>query len=331
MFDYLTEAQRLRQHDTPFVLATVVRVERPTSAKPGAKAIVTGDGELQGWIGGSCARPTVIREALKALVDGQPRLLHLSPSEMLRGIPSEGLVEVPLTCASGGTLEIYLEPYLPQPHVLAIGHLPVVEALVNFAKDLGYRASVMGQGVTHEEHPRADAVLELDLGALPITPNTYVVVASHGNYDETALEVALRSDAVYVAIVASKKRAASVLDYLRESGLTEAQLHKLKFPAGLDIGAATPEEIALSIVAEMVTIRRRRTADDRRVDSVADLSSVVGNQSSSAEAICPTCGMTVNKATALHTHEYKGIRYYFCCPNCKRHFVKDPEMLHTTH
>jgi xanthine dehydrogenase accessory factor len=327
MFDYLTEAQRLRERDVPFVLATVVRVERPTSAKPGAKAIVTrdsdGDGELRGWIGGSCASPTVVREALKALADGQPRLLHLSPTEMLRGIPSEGLVEVPLTCASGGTLEIYLEPHLPQPHVLTIGHLPVVEALVNFAKDLGYRASVMGQGVWREEYPRADSVLELDLDALPINKNTYVVVASHGNYDETALEVALRSEAAYVAIVASKKRAASVLAYLRESGLTEAQLGKLKFPAGLDIGAATPEEIGLSIVAEMVQLRRRGQWVSGTVDS-EQASSV------SHEAICPTCGMTVDKAKALHTHEYNGVMYYFCCPNCKRHFVKDPEKMLAT-
>ncbi len=346
MFDVLTEAARLRATGTPFVLATVVRIEKPTSAKPGAKAIVLADGSLQGWVGGSCAQPTVVRESLKALQDGQPRLLHLGPPEQLSGIARNGLVEVPLTCASEGTLEIYIEPYLMQPQLVLIGHLPVVEALSALGKDIGYEVTVIGQGATAERFPRADRVAEwtgdgrreTDDRVIPsfvprLPSQAYVVIASHGNYDEPALEMALCSDAAYVALVASQKRLAGILDYLRDSGLSETQLAKLKCPAGLDFGAVTPEEIALSILAEIVQVRRgKRTEDGRRGTEGSDPFSVLRPPSffgertlNPGEAFCPTCGMIVEITTALHVLEYAGEMKYFCCPQCKRRFEKTPE------
>ncbi len=342
MFDFLSEARRLRDAGEPFALATVVRADRPTSAKPGAKAIVTADGKLHGWVGGSCASPTVIRESLKALQDGQPRLVHLGPEEMLAGIARDGLVEVPLTCASGGTLEIYIEPFLPRPHLLAVGHLPVVAALVELGADMGFVVTVMGQSATAEDFPRADRVQPLDFEGLRahVAPHTCVVVASHGNYDEPALEAVLRCEppAAYIALVASPRRAAAVKDYLRESGLSEAQLARLKCPAGLDIGAVTPEEIALSILAEIVQLRR--TGAIARRDLPATTPAAHATQAGApppapafageralqpGETICPTCGMIVEVATAIHTSEYGGQTYTFCCPSCKRRFEKDPE------
>jgi len=343
MFDFLSEAQRLRDAGAPFVLAIVVRTDKPTSAKPGAKAIITADGKLHGWVGGSCASPTVIREALKALEDGQPRLVHLSPQEMLRSIPQEGLVEVPLTCASGGTLEIYVEPCLPRPHLLAVGHLPIVAALVELGVDLGFEVTVIGQGATADDFPRAGRVLSLDFEELQahITPRACVVVASHGNYDEPALEAALKREppAAYVALVASPRRAAAVKDYLRESGLSEAQLARLKCPAGLDIGAVTPEEIALSILAEIVQLRRTGvlahpkpypalTGAPKPTEASATAPAFVGERAlRPGETICPTCGMIVEIATAIHTSDYGGQTYVFCCPQCKRRFEKDPEKM----
>jgi xanthine dehydrogenase accessory factor len=324
MNDYLQQALALQRAGKAFVLATVVRAERPTSARPGAKAIVTADGEMRGWVGGSCAQPSVIREALKALSDGQPRLLRLCPAEQLGRAPQTGTVEVALTCISGGTLEVYIEPHLPKPVLLVVGHLPVVEALSALAKGLNYEIAVVGLDATRERFPQADTVLDrLDFAHFDPDEHTYVVVASHGNYDEEALEWALNTRAGYVALVASPRRGESVRAYLRDSGLSDAQLARLKCPAGLDLGASQPEEIALSILAEIVQSRRRQQA------SVADGTEPVPQPAAEApaapaEARDPVCGMMVEVATARYTSQYAGQMYYFCAAGCRRLFEKEP-------
>jgi xanthine dehydrogenase accessory factor len=316
MFDYLDKAFSLQKEGQPFALATVVRAERPTSAKAGAKAIVTTDGALTGWVGGSCAQPTVIREALKALQDGQPRFVRLCPPEKLgRGAP-DSIIEVALTCISGGTLEVYIEPYLPRPHLVVVSHLPIAEALATLGKGLHYSVTVLGLDATPNRFPQADLVLDrLDFSQISLTTQTYVVVATHGNYDEEALGWALGTEAAYVALVASPKRAEAVLQYLRETGVAEARLTRLKCPAGLDIGASTPEEIALSILAEIVQLRRRAPM------AVVETS----RRLVSTEAIDPVCGMTVEIATARYVAAHAGQTYYFCSAGCKRSFEKEPE------
>src|SRR5215475_14095080 len=183
--DFHDKVTELRNTGNPFAVATVVRAEKPTSAKVGAKAIITDDSKLSGWIGGSCAEPTVKREAQKAMQDGQPRLIRLCPPEKMGQAPQEGVIEIALTCISGGTLEIYIEPQLAQPHLVVIGHLATAEALVSLGKALSWRVSLMGLDVTRERFLHADLVLdELDFSRLTITGNSYIVVASHGNYDE---------------------------------------------------------------------------------------------------------------------------------------------------
>src|SRR4030095_14097211 len=200
-------------------------------------------------------------EAKKVLQDGQPRLIRLCPTEKLGTAPQEGVTEIALTCISGGTLEIYIEPQLAQPHLVVIGHLATAEALVNLGKDLGWRVSLMGLDVTSERFPSADHIFdELEFSQLTITKNAHIVVASHGNYDEDMLVAALQSEAPYVALIASKKRASAILQYLNEANLTQEQIARLKYPAGLDFGAVTPEEIALSILAEIVQRRRHSEA-----------------------------------------------------------------------
>ena len=198
--DFIPHLHTLHQSGHPFVIATVVRAEKPTSAKAGAKAIITEDGKLTGWIGGSCAEPTVKREAKKALLDGQPRLIRLCPPENLGQAPQEGVIEIALTCISGGTLEIYIEPQLAQHHLVVIGHLATAEALVNLGKGLGWRVSLMGTEVSRERFPNADVVMDhLHFSHLAVNANTSVVVASHGNYDEDMLVAALHSPAPYVS------------------------------------------------------------------------------------------------------------------------------------
>jgi xanthine dehydrogenase accessory factor len=316
--DYFDKAAALHQQGQPFVLATVVRAERPTSAKPGMKAIITADGTLTGWVGGSCAQPTVIREALQSLRDGQPRLLRLCPPDRLGQKSQDGVVEVALTCVSGGTLEVYIEPQLPKPHLVAVGHLPVTEALVTLGKALGYRVTVIRLEGATDSLPQADQVLDqIDFSQIEVTPQTYIVVASHGNYDEEALEAALKTEAGYVALVSSRQRAEAVLEYLRDAGVPDESLSRLKYPAGLDFGAVTPEEIALSILAEIVQHRRRPPdeAEHRQTPT----------QTESENATDPVCGMTVEVATARYAVQLNGDVYYFCCAGCQRSFEKEPE------
>ena len=313
MIDPILElAYQLTKSGEPFVLATVVWCERPTSAKPGARAIIRADGQMTGWIGGSCAQPVVLREAARLLREGgESYLLRLgvSETETVRG----DLRTFPMSCASGGVLDIYMEPHFPQPQLLLIGDSPVIAALSRLAPVLNFSVSQFAF---------------TDFGQLPINEQTYMLVASHGQYDEDALEKALRSPARYVGMVASRRRADTCRDYLRGSGLTEEEIKRLKAPAGLDVGAATPEEIAASILAELVQVRRRglpghaqgerRPAEDR-VERHEDVPAPVET------AIDPICGMTVEIATARHRSAYEGRDYYFCCPACKRLFENSPQ------
>ncbi|HEX9331302.1 MAG TPA: XdhC family protein [Anaerolineales bacterium] len=322
--DFYDQIQALHNTGNPFAIATVVRAEKPTSAKVGAKAIITEDGALSGWIGGSCAEPTVKREAKKALQDGLPRLIRLCPPEKMGMAPQEAVIEIALTCISGGTLEIYIEPQLAQPHLIVIGHLATAEALVRLGKGLGWRVSLMGLDVTRERFPNADHIFdELDFSRLAINKNTYIVVASHGNYDEDMLVAALQSEAPYVALIASKKRANAILQYLNEASLTQEQIARLKYPAGLDFGAVTPEEIALSILTEIIQ-RRRQPLIANSNSPVASIQLPMA-QNSVLEARDPVCGMTVEIATAHFISEYDGKTYYFCAAGCKRSFDKEPQ------
>ena len=316
---FLEEAFKLSQAGEPFALVTVVRAEKPTSAKPGARAIVTADGRLTGWVGGSCAEPTVKREALNAIQDGQARLLRLCPPEKRGELPQEGVIEINMTCISGGTLEIYIEPQLAQPHLLVVGHLATAEALVKLAKTLEFRVTVMGLETTPERFPEADRVLDrLDFSQVDIGPNSFVVVASHGNYDEDALEGALRTKAGYVALISSKIRASAILQYLRDSNLPAERIGQLKYPAGLNLGAITPSEIAISILAEIVQVHRRQ--QQRKEGKQTTLSEDIEQ----AVAKDPVCGMMVEVASARYTSQYEGVTYYFCAKSCQTSFEREP-------
>jgi len=328
--DFYDKVQELRKTGDPFAIATVVRAEKPTSAKVGAKAIITEDARLDGWIGGSCAEPTVKREAKKALQDGQPRLIRLCPPEKMGQAPQEGVIEIALTCISGGTLEIYIEPQLAQPHLVVIGHLATAEALVRLGKGLGWRVSLIGTEVTPERFPLADKIIDyadflgLDFSQLVSRSNTYIVVASHGNYDEDMLVAALQTNAPYIALIASKKRATAILQYLNEANLTQEQIARLKYPAGLDFGAVTPEEIALSILAEIIQRRRSPTPNSLLSASLLSTLELPIALPLETEALDPVCGMTVEIATAHFTSQYNGKTYYFCAAGCKRSFDREP-------
>jgi xanthine dehydrogenase accessory factor len=214
----LAEAGRLAAEGSPFALATVVNVERPASARRGDHAVVTPDGALQGWVGGACTEPTVVREALAALADGEARVVRVQGG-----------------CESEGTIEVLVEPQLPAPLLAVVGDSPSARTLAELARTIGWRVSTeLGQG--------ADAV----------------VVASMGQADENTLEVALAGEAGYVGLVASAKRGSAVLADLRSRGLDEETLARIRCPAGLDLGPSSQEEIAVAILAELVAWRHTK-------------------------------------------------------------------------
>ena len=322
-------AHELAQAGRPFVLATVVWREQPTSAHVGARAIVQPDGSITGWVGGSCTQPVVLREALRVLREGgDPFLLRLGSPET--GVLRRDVRIFPMTCTSGGALDIFMEPHLPQPRLLLIGDSPVLAALNMLASALNFT-------VTSLSHA--------DVSQFAPDEQTYILVASHGEYDEDALEQALRSPARYVGMVASQRRAGAVRDYLRDSGLDEAQIARLKAPAGLDIGATTPQEIAASILAELVQVRRRGALTSPPAPASQDVGAQFiapdaqeqvqegeskGEQELSATplpatALDPVCGMIVEIATARHRSTHDGREFYFCCPACKRLFERNPQ------
>src|SRR5256712_6764489 len=247
--ELLALAAELERRGEAFALATVVRCEAPTSAKSGAKVLVREDGSVQGWVGGACAEPVVVREALEALRDGRPRLIGLYGEGGRIPGRTEGVLEYEMTCHSGGTLEIYVEPYLPKPLLVPVGHGPVGEPLAPLGHAADYSIAAL----------REDAIRE-GLDQLSLTQRASVVVATHAESDEEALEQVLGTGASYVSVVASRRRAAVILERLKQRGVPPEHLARLKAPAGLDIGPVTPEEIAVSILAEV--IQHHRTEED---------------------------------------------------------------------
>jgi xanthine dehydrogenase accessory factor len=345
MYDeFYAKAHELTQKGEPFVTATVVRAEKPTSGKPGDKAIVTADGVMYGWIGGNCAQPTVIKEGLRALAADESRLIRLS-AEPDKQTPREGLLDLPMTCFSGGTLEIFIEPQYARPRLLIVGDLPVARALAHLGKAMNYHVIAVDPDGQGESMPHADEVLtDLDKTISQIQQFTYVIVATHGSYDELALEKILPANPTYVGLVASPKRAEAVRQYLVGQGISETEMLPLKAPAGLDIQARRGDEIALSIMAEIVQKRRSaeeldlalfhsQAADTEEADDIAAEEKGMHEETTVKipvlnrrvkTAVDPICHMTVDIDTAKYTSEYEGVTYYFCCAGCKQTFEKNP-------
>ncbi|MBI2469472.1 MAG: XdhC family protein [Candidatus Rokubacteria bacterium] len=313
--DLLALALELARRGEPFALATVVRCERPASARPGARALIREDGTVSGWIGGSCAEPLVVKEALQALHDGEPRLIALVGEGAGGPAGREGVRWYAMPCHSGGTLEIYVEPVLPKPQLVLVGSGPVVETLARLAAALSFAAIIVEREPAGKAFLAGETVVD-DLARVPAAPRSFVVVATHGRFDEDALEQALQRDVVYVSLVASPRRAAAVVETLRARGVAEDRLRRLKAPAGLDLGAVTPEEIAVSILAEIVRVRRSAEPGPR--------SDAPPAPSTVPEARDPVCGMTVEVARARATSEAGGRSFYFCCAGCKERFDRDP-------
>jgi xanthine dehydrogenase accessory factor len=290
-------AEALAAAGTPFVWATVVRAERPTSAKPGDSALVLADGQVDGFVGGDCAESTVRTQALEVLATATPRLVRITPSaEDAAAADDDEVVTVHNPCLSGGTLDIFLEPSVPLPVVVVFGHAPIAAALLRAHR-------LFGQQVVRLEKPDG-----------PLPPGTRaVVVASHGNDEELVLDAALRAGVPYVALVASRRRGPAVLASLEVDERLRSRVHT---PAGLDIGARTAPEVALSILAEIVAVVHEPPSHrDDSPGPASDLTETVRD---------PVCGMMVAPVDASYHVETPAGVVYFCGTGCRNAYLDNP-------
>ena len=314
--DVLAVAHDLSSRNEPFAIATVVRVVKPTSGRPGNKAIVRADKEVVGWIGGSCAESVVLAESLASLRDGRPRLLRLARDVGLAPVP-EGMVEYVMECHSGGAMDIYIEPHLPKPQLVIVGDSPVASALAAYGRLLDFRVVVVAPGGDPAAFPEADEFgADMEGFRDRVAPGSYAVVATMGKYDERALTELAASRAAYVGLVASKKRAAAVIESLREAGVSAGSLARIRSPAGLDLSGETPGEIALSIIAEITKVRRRSATE-------IPLAPASAPTKTEPIAIDPVCGMEVEVTSPLRLN-HEGKDYFFCSSSCMNRFREDP-------
>jgi xanthine dehydrogenase accessory factor len=298
------KARELTEQGSPFVIATVVRVQRPTSVEPGDVALVCPDGTIEGFVGGVCAQHSVRLYSLKAIEDGEPVLLRILPAKspdddsalassdedpkLTEELSNEdGTVTVQNPCLSGGAIEAFLEPVLPAPRVLLAGDSPIVTVLERIGPEVG---------------------LQVVAGASPTTGDLALVIAAHGRDELGVLRAALEAGVPYVGLVASRKRGAAVLEQLRADGVAEDLLETVETPAGLDIGARSAAEIAVSILARIVEVRRRAAP---ALAQAADRPPT---------AVDPICGMTIVVADDTPSLRHGDQTIYFCCMGCKLKF-----------
>jgi xanthine dehydrogenase accessory factor len=295
----------LERDAIPYALVTVVRTLRPMSAQVGMKAVVLADGTLEGFVGGHCTRRLVSEAGRSAIRSGQSELLIISPEPVADADP--GVRHQAMTCESGGTVELFIEPRLPTPVLAVVGDTPVAHALAEMAPVMDLRVCRL----TWDPPESLDAFQGRIQNA--IRPGDFLVVASQGDYDAEALLAVAAQSLRYVGLVASPRRAAAVRDALRRQGVESTFLERLSAPAGLDLGARTPAEIAVSILAELVRVGISPVPADVKLAATASM------------VVDPICGMTVDLSKTPHQAEYGGRRFGFCCGACRERFIESPE------
>jgi xanthine dehydrogenase accessory factor len=319
----LDRASQLKAAGKEFAIVTVVRSESPTSAKPGAKAIVHADGTLEGWIGGGCAQPAVLKSVRQALHEGKPRLIRISPERA--DDPEAGIIEFGMACHSGGTLDIFIDPVTARPVLLIVGTSPAGQVLSVLARQVGFTVHAASADATYDLFPQADRVFDT-LEGLTLNAPAFIVVATQGKRDEAGLEAAIATGAEYIAFIASHRKAAKLKQYLKECGHDGDRVDAIIAPAGVMTGAVTPEEIALSVLTGIVQARRAGRGAVHTAPAVGREVAVLNvSAPQAAEAVDPVCGMTVQTQDAEHRSEYRGRVFYFCCAHCRHSFDKEPE------
>ena len=316
----LERASELARQGQAFALATVVWRQGPSSGQLGSRAIITADGEVHGWIGGACAEPVVIREARQVITDGEPRLLLLGTPDQFGQTVPDGMTVVPIACQSEGALEVFIEPVQSAPRLVIVGRSPMAQTLAALADALGWRTALLDG----REFSAADA-----------DGRSMIVVATQGHGDEEAMEQAVAARPAYLGLVASQRRGAAVLGYLKDRGVPKDQLNRVKVPAGLNLGRTSHREIAVAILAELVQLRAAGETGGTPGGPGAGLTgaqahaaeraaSGTAQPAAPAEATDPVCGMTVVADDSSYPLVHDGVTYYFCSAGCHQRFAGNP-------
>jgi len=328
--DFFERVTELRREGTPFAMATVVGRRAPVSAHLGDRAIVFADGRMEGFVGGACSREIIRRQALDAMRTRRRRLVSIRPDASDAVESTDEHVIVPMTCVSEGAADVYVEPFVRARVLVVVGATPVADALARMARTMEFHVVRVVDASEQRDIEAESAAIGVRVATLDAlesiledgAADNAAVVASQGHYDEQALESILKCKVLYVGLVASRKRGATVRALLEESGARGVAA--IRNPAGLDLGARTPPEVALSILAEIVQAESKPAKVDAAEPS-AVATTVPSPAAAPATAVDPVCGMQVDITTARHTADLEGVVYYFCCANCRTRFLKEPQ------
>lgn len=318
--DFINKISELRKKNEAFAIATVVRRVAPSSGKSGDKAVINKYGEIIGWVGGGCVKGIIIKEAEDALKTGRPRLVKIGQTSSEE--KQERVMEYKMTCHSEGEIDVFIDPVMPAPHLIVMGKSAIARSLVKLGKVAGYRITVVAPESKPDTFPGVDELItQMNLQQVKLSAASFIIVCTQGEQDETALEQALQKSPAYIGFVASKQKKASVFEYLKESGIDEQKIAGIKSPAGININAKKPEEVAISILAEIIQLQNNMpgAAGFTQFDETRE------SAGKSKYYINPVCGVPVDVNNPKHIIEYKGENVYFCCDGCKVKFEAEPE------
>ena len=313
--EFFLEYIRLKNQRETFATAMVVQHGNPISGKTGDKAIIRVDGSIHGWIGGGCTHPIVIEQALSLMEAGESRLITIDPES--RSAQVAEVKHIQMTCNSGGSLSIYIEPVYPKPQIVVMGDSPVGQSLLQLSSNLGYETIWVSESQSSARKKSADRNYQgFDMKTINPRGRSFLIVCTQGEGDREALKAALDTSPDYLAFVGSRRKTETLKKELAEEGVCSKKLEKMVNPAGLDIKARTPQEIALSILAEIVQhLRSRETNQDDDPEETA-----------CEKVNDPVCGMMVNVSSAKFSSLFEDQVYFFCCAGCKTRFEKSPQL-----
>ena len=313
--DLIDQISKYMGQGEEFAVAHVIWREAPSSGKPGDKAIILKDGTIIGWIGGGCVKGIAVKEAREAIRENRSRLVRIDPDEGNSEDSSHKTYR--MTCHSGGTMELFIEPITPNPQLIIVGKSNIARALSKLAIATNLRVHVLSNDVHKGMFPGVNNIHDrVDFSKINIDKNTFIVVATQGEDDEESIRKALETSCNYVGFISSLRKSVKIKEYLEQTELSANRINELKIPVGMDINAKLPEEIAISILAEIVQLfRDPNRKEDQESDTAINDDSYIN----------PVCRVAVSKKDAKHVLEYGAHTVYFCCDGCKVSFDTEPE------
>ena len=313
--DLIYQISKYMEQGEEFAVAQVIWREAPSSGKPGDKAIILKDGTMIGWIGGGCVKGIAVKEAQEAIRENKSRLVRIDPDEGNSEDSSHKTYR--MTCHSGGTMELFIEPITPNPQLIIVGKSNIARALSKLSIATNLRVHVLSNDVNKGMFPGVKNIYDrVDFSKINIDKNTFIVVATQGEDDEESIRKALETSCNYVGFISSLRKSVKIKEYLLQTELSANRINELKTPVGMDINAKLPEEIAISILAEIVQLFRD---PNRKLDQESD--TAINDDT----YINPVCRVAVSKKDAKHVLEYGAHTVYFCCDGCKVSFDAEPE------